>query len=76
VFHARTKHIKIDFHFIREKAANWDISLQFIGFYNKIDEIFTKGLSSTRFFQLRDKLILVSLPISLQGMITIRFKPL
>jgi hypothetical protein len=28
VFHARTKYIEVDFHFIREKVANRDIQLQ------------------------------------------------
>lgn len=29
MFHARTKHIEVDFHFIGEKVANKDIALQF-----------------------------------------------
>ncbi|RVW22302.1 Retrovirus-related Pol polyprotein from transposon RE1 [Vitis vinifera] len=75
VFHARTKHIEVDFHFIREKVANRDISLQFIGSYDQPADIFTKGLSLARFCLLRDKLMVVSLPISLRGMITTTFKP-
>ena len=67
VFHARTKHIEVDFHFIREKVANRDISLQFIGSYDQPADIFTKGLSLARFCLLRDKLMVVSLPISLRG---------
>ncbi|RVW61832.1 Retrovirus-related Pol polyprotein from transposon RE2 [Vitis vinifera] len=67
VFHARTKHIEVDFHFIREKVANRDISLQFIGSYDQPTDIFTKGLSLARFCLLRDKLMVVSLPISLRG---------
>jgi hypothetical protein len=30
VFHARTKHIKVDFHFIREKVTNKDIKVRYI----------------------------------------------
>jgi hypothetical protein len=30
VFHARTKHIKVDYHFIREKVMNGDILIKFI----------------------------------------------
>ncbi|RVW41864.1 Retrovirus-related Pol polyprotein from transposon RE1 [Vitis vinifera] len=67
VFHARTKHIEVDFHFIREKVANRDISLQFIGSYDQPADIFTKGLSLARFCLLRDKLMVVSLPVSLRG---------
>ncbi|WKA04365.1 hypothetical protein VitviT2T_022413 [Vitis vinifera] len=67
VFHARTKHIEVDFHFIGEKVANRDISLQFIGSYDQPADIFTKGLSLARFCLLHDKLMVVSLSISLRG---------
>jgi hypothetical protein len=30
VFHARTKHIEVDVHFIREKVTNKDVCLKFI----------------------------------------------
>jgi hypothetical protein len=30
VFHARTKHIEVDFHFIREKVTNKDIQLRYL----------------------------------------------
>ncbi|KAF5458399.1 hypothetical protein F2P56_022429 [Juglans regia] len=49
VFHNRTKHIKVDFHFIREKIANKDISLQFLGSSDQQADVFTKGLSSACF---------------------------
>ena len=42
-------------------------ALQFIGSYDQLADIFTKGLSLARFCLLRDKLMVVSLPISLRG---------
>lgn len=30
VFHGRTKHVEVDFHFVREKVASKDIQLKFI----------------------------------------------
>lgn len=41
VFHARTKHIEVDYHFIREKVLNKDIKLKFICFQDQIADAFT-----------------------------------
>lgn len=30
VFHGRTKHVEVDFHFVREKVASKDIQLRFV----------------------------------------------
>jgi hypothetical protein len=67
VYHARTKHIEVDYHFIREKVLNGDISFKYISAHDQIADIFTKGLSSTKFQFLRDKLMVCSVPISLRG---------
>ena len=67
VFHARTKHIEVDYHFIREKVANKDMSIWFISTGDQIADIFTKGLSTTRFSFLRAKLLVIPCPISLRG---------
>lgn len=47
VFHARTKHIEVDYHFIKEKVFNKDIAAHYISSYNQPADIFTKGLSSS-----------------------------
>uniref|UniRef100_A0A2N9I1W1 Integrase catalytic domain-containing protein n=1 Tax=Fagus sylvatica TaxID=28930 RepID=A0A2N9I1W1_FAGSY len=67
VFHARTKHIEIDYHFIREKVVNRDMSLRFISTGDQRADIFTKGLPTPRFQLLRDKLLVSSCPVSLRG---------
>lgn len=48
VFHARTQHIKLDFHFIHEKVANKDIQLYFITNAAQLANLFTIGLASFR----------------------------
>jgi hypothetical protein len=44
VFHARTKHIEIDFHFIRERVANQKLVIRFISSKDQIAYGFTKAL--------------------------------
>jgi hypothetical protein len=67
VFHARTKHIEVDYHFIREKVLNRDILIKFISTGDQLADVFTKGLSSARFALLRSKLMVLPRPLSLRG---------
>jgi len=67
VYHARTKHIEVDYHFVREKVLNKDISISFISIADQIADIFTKGLSTARFLFLQSKLTVTSSPVSLRG---------
>jgi hypothetical protein len=67
VYHARTKHIEVDYHFIREKVLNQDVIIKFISTDDQIADVFTKGLGSTCFLSLRVKLMMIPSPISLRG---------
>jgi hypothetical protein len=67
VYHGRTKHIEVDVHFIWEKVANKDVNLKFISIVDLVADIFTKGLSSTHFNFLKDRLMACLPPISLRG---------
>jgi len=67
VFHARTKHIEVDYHFVREKVVNGDILIKFISTNDQIADIFTKGLSTARFHFLKSKLMIEPPLISLRG---------
>jgi len=66
IFHARTKHIEIDYHFIREKVANKDVVVRYINTRNQVADIFTKGHTVDWFCILRDKLLVCSLPTNLR----------
>lgn len=49
VFHARTKHVEIDFHFVRDKIARGDLVVKFSSTKDQLVDLFTKPLSSARF---------------------------
>uniref|UniRef100_A0A2N9IRW0 BED-type domain-containing protein n=1 Tax=Fagus sylvatica TaxID=28930 RepID=A0A2N9IRW0_FAGSY len=67
VFHARTKHIEVDFHFIRERVIRKDLQVKFVSTMDQLADIFTKGLSSPRFQDLQSKLLVPVDTIRLRG---------
>jgi hypothetical protein len=44
VFHARAKHIEIDFHFVRERVARKQLEIRFISSKDQLADGFTKAL--------------------------------
>uniref|UniRef100_A0A2N9I2K2 GAG-pre-integrase domain-containing protein n=1 Tax=Fagus sylvatica TaxID=28930 RepID=A0A2N9I2K2_FAGSY len=64
VFHARTKHIELDVHFVREKVAAGALVTRFVPTHLQIADIFTKALSKDSFQRLRSKLGVMLPPTS------------
>jgi histone deacetylase 1/2 len=60
IFHARTKHIEIDFHFVRERMAQKLLDIQFINSGDQVADGFTKALPSVKLKQFRYNLNLSS----------------
>jgi hypothetical protein len=49
MFHARTKHIEVDFHFVREQVARKAMEVRFISSKDQVADILTKPLSRAPF---------------------------
>ena len=69
MFRARTKHIEIDYHFVREQVSNGTMEVRFLSTADQIADIFTKPLGTARFQFLSDKLRLMSCPMSCGGVL-------
>ena len=66
-FHARTKHIEIDVHFVREKVLSKEVEVRFVPSKEQVADMFTKALSTPSFEYFRDKLMLDKSKLSLRG---------
>lgn len=57
---SRTKHVKIDFHFVHDRVLSGEIYVEYILIYEQLANIMTKSLGSTHFSDLRTKLIVLN----------------
>ena len=62
VSHARTKHIEIDVHFVRDKVLRKELEVRYIPTQEQVADIFTKPLGTDKFLQLRTKLSVARTP--------------
>jgi hypothetical protein len=67
VFHARTKHVEIDFHFVRDHVAAKTLQILFIPSKEQIADVLTKLIVSTWFQWFCSKLNMHSSPLTLRG---------
>ena len=68
VLHARTKHIKLDLYFVREKVFQKLIDVRHVPSSDQTTDLFTKAIPSSRFPLLRSKLkVLDFSTLSLRG---------
>ena len=56
VFHARTKHIEVHYHFIRERVLAGDIDLVYVSTEEQVADIFTKALGAEKLCRFRTML--------------------
>lgn len=67
VLHVHTKHMEIDYHFIRERVAKSTLVMQFTPFEHQLVDYLTKPLPVQHFGTLRSKLTMLTCPVCLQG---------
>uniref|UniRef100_A0A803QCY3 Integrase catalytic domain-containing protein n=1 Tax=Cannabis sativa TaxID=3483 RepID=A0A803QCY3_CANSA len=67
VFHARKKHIEIDIHFVRDKVLRKELEVRYIPSSDQVADCLTKGLTSSRFHFLIDKVGDMNSPLRLRG---------
>ena len=72
VFHARTKHIEVHYHFIiRERVLDGDIDLTYVRTKEQVADIFTKALGAKKLRQFRAMLRVQEMALSLRGSVEI-----
>ncbi|XP_062085399.1 uncharacterized mitochondrial protein AtMg00810-like [Humulus lupulus] len=69
VLHARTKHVEIDYHFVRERVKSGHLQLCFTPSDNQVADCLTKPLVASRFQELRTKLTVLPSPVCLRGVV-------
>ena len=67
MFHGRSKHISIKFHYIRELVKNQEIELEFCRSEDQVADIFTKPLKTNVFEKLKMMLGVIDFTIRIKG---------
>ena len=67
MFHARTRHVEVDYHYVREKVVRGELDVRYISTLDQLADCLTKGLSTSRFRYLISKLPVRSCPVSFRG---------
>ncbi|KAA8521614.1 hypothetical protein F0562_012287 [Nyssa sinensis] len=67
LFHARTKHVEIDFHFIRDRVFYKSLAVLFVSSKDQLADVLTKPLTTARFTTLYSSLRLTDLSLHLRG---------
>ena len=67
VYHARTKHIEVHYHFIREKVLAKEINLIHVSTKYQVVDIFTKALGTYKLKKFQKMFGVLEVDLSLKG---------
>jgi histone deacetylase 1/2 len=59
IFHTRTKHIEVDYHFVRERVARKALDVRFVSTHDQLADILTKPLAVPSFVKFGNNLNMV-----------------
>ena len=59
VFHDKSKHIEIKYHYIKDMVYRGAVKLQYVAMEEQIVDVLTKTLARVKFDYFRDKLVVL-----------------
>ena len=75
VFHDKSKHIEIKYHYIRDMVQRGVVKLQYVATDELIADVLTKPLARVKFDYFREKLGVLQIKVPSKGMSHPRFRP-
>ena len=67
VFHARTKHVEVHYHFIKEKVLQEEIEMHQVKTDDQVADLFTKGLNGGTIEKFRRQLNMYRVEVCVEG---------
>ena len=67
MFHDKSKHIKIKYHYIRDMVQRGEVKLQYVATEEHIADVLTKPLARLKFEYFREKLGVLQIEVSSKG---------
>ena len=67
VFHDKSKHIKIKYHYIRDMVQTGAMKLQYVATEEQIADVLTKPLARVKFEYFREKLGVLHIEVPSKG---------
>ena len=67
VFHDKSKHIEIKYHYIRDMVQRGAVKLQYVAMKEQIADVLTKPLTGVKFEYFREKLVVLQIEVPSKG---------
>ena len=67
VFHDKSKHIEIKYHYIRDMVQRGEVKLQYVAIDEQIADVLTKPLARVKFEYFKEKLGVLYIEVPSEG---------